>query len=75
MRMPDQRTRAGRRDHAILLVLGETGIRNFELRALTGADLLRRRRDSPTRSIRVHGKGGRGRLLTLRRHADQAVEE
>jgi hypothetical protein len=38
MRMPDQRTRAGRRDHAILLVLGETGIRNFELRTPTSAD-------------------------------------
>jgi hypothetical protein len=47
MRMPDQRTRAGRRDHAILLVLGETGIRNFELRALTAPTLLRRRCDSP----------------------------
>jgi site-specific recombinase XerD len=75
MRMPDQRTRAGRRDHAILLVLGETGIRNFELRALTGADPTPPPVRQPTRSIRVHGKGGRGRLLTLRRHADQAVEE
>ena len=50
------------------------GLRNHELRALSAKDLVRRRRDSPQRSLRIAGKGGRERLVPLTAAADQAIE-
>jgi integrase/recombinase XerC len=73
--MPDHTTRIGRRDHAILRVLGDTGSRSAELRRLRAADLVRGRVDSPRRSLRIRaGKGGRGRTVPLTVAADTALE-
>ena len=73
--MPNRARSIGRRDAAILQVLGDAGLRSAELRALRLRDLVRGRRDSPRRSLRiVRGKGGRGRLVRLTAAADQAVD-
>jgi integrase len=75
LRMPDQRRSIGRRDAAILQVLGDAGLRSAELRGLRGCDLIRARRDSPRRSLRiVRGKGGRGRTVRLTKAADEALD-
>jgi integrase len=72
--MPNRARTIGRRDAAILQLLGDAGLRSAELRALRIRDLLRARRDSPRRSLRVSGKGGRGRLVRLTRAADEALD-
>jgi integrase len=73
--MPDQRRSIGRRDAAILQVLGDAGLRSAELRGLRGDDLVRARRDSPRRSLRIlRGKGGRGRTMRLTKAADEALD-
>src|SRR5579875_1820564 len=68
------RTRSGRRDHAILRVLGDLGLRGGELRALAGRHLRRPRSDSPRRRLLVPGKGGAERQLAMPRACQQAVE-
>jgi integrase len=56
-------------------VLGDAGLRSAELRGLRGGDLVRARRDSPRRSLRIlRGKGGRGRTVRLTRAADAALD-
>jgi len=73
--MPNRARAIGRRDAAILQLLGDAGLRSAELRTLRVRDLLRARRDSPRRSLRItSGKGGRGRLVRLTRAADQALD-
>jgi integrase/recombinase XerD len=42
--MPDRRTRAGRRDHAVLLLLGDAGLRRGEAAALRLDDVVQARR-------------------------------
>jgi len=74
LRVPDLRTRAGRRDHAVLRVLGDLGLRGGELRALAGRHLRRPRSDSPRRRLLVPGKGGAERQLAMPRACQQAVE-
>jgi len=59
---PDQSTRTGRRDHAILLTLITTGLRVGELTALTRQDL---QLTKPTAHLRVHGKGRKDRITPL----------
>ncbi len=65
LRAPDRRTGAGRRDNAILRVLGDCGLRNAELRARTGRSLRRPRSNSRHWSLYVHGKGGTEREVPL----------
>jgi site-specific recombinase XerC len=73
--MPDRRTRIGLRDHAVLQVLVDAGLRSAELRGLTVGDLIRVRVDSPHRSLRVvRAKGGRGRVVPLTAAADRALD-
>ena len=73
--MPDRTTRIGRRDHAILRVLGDTGLRSIDLRGLVAADLIRARIDSPRRSLRIQrSKRGHGRTVPLPTAADTALE-
>lgn len=60
---PDRATRIGRRDHALLLLALETGLRVSELTALTcGAVHL-----GTGAHVRCHGKGRKERITPLRR--------
>jgi integrase len=58
--MPDRRTRAGRRDHAVLLLLGDAGLRRGEAAALRLDDVAQvRRHPDPRRRPAV----ARGRAV------------
>jgi len=57
---PDQRTMPGRRDHAILLFLYNTGARATEAAELKIADV-----DLRAASVKITGKGGKQRLCPL----------
>jgi integrase/recombinase XerD len=58
---PDQSTRIGRRDHALLLTLFQTGLRVSELIGLTVADVTL----GPGANVRCHGKGRKDRATPL----------
>jgi integrase/recombinase XerD len=60
---PDRRTRAGRRDHALLLVAIETGLRCSELAGLRIESLVLGR----GAYLRCHGKGRKERCTPLRK--------
>ncbi|HVM12779.1 MAG TPA: tyrosine-type recombinase/integrase [Egibacteraceae bacterium] len=62
---PDRATRIGRRDHALLLLALETGLRVSELTGLTCADV----RLGTGAHVRCHGKGRKERITPLRREA------
>jgi len=62
---PDRSTRIGRRDHALLLLALETGLRVSELTWLTCADV----RLGTGAHVRCHGKGRKERITPLRRTA------
>jgi len=62
---PDRATRIGRRDHALLLVGLETGMRVSELTGLTCVDV----RLGAGAHVRCHGKGRKERITPLRRDA------
>ncbi len=61
LKAPDQTTRTGRRDHAIMQTLIATGLRVGELTALTYQDL---RLTKPSHLV-VHGKGRKDRITPL----------
>ena len=58
---PDRTTWLGRRDHALLLVAVQTGLRVSELTSLTGADL----ELGSGAHLRCHGKGRKERITPL----------
>jgi integrase/recombinase XerD len=58
---PDRTTRIGRRDHALLVVAVQTGLRVSELTALTCADVELR----TGAHLRCHGKGRKDRVTPL----------
>jgi len=62
---PDRASRIGRRDHALLLLALETGLRVSELTGLTCADV----RLGAGAHVRCHGKGRKERITPLRREA------
>ena len=62
---PDHASRIGRRDHALLLLALETGLRVSELTGLTCADV----RFGAGAHVRCHGKGRKERITPLRREA------
>jgi site-specific recombinase XerD len=67
---PDRNTWIGRRDHTLLLVATESGLRSAELRSL-------RRRDvglGTGAHVRCFGKGRKTRCTPLRREVTAAVE-
>ena len=57
---PDRRTAQGRRDHALLLFLYNTGARASEAAQLKVADL-----DLSAASVKINGKGGKQRFCPL----------
>lgn len=57
LRVPDRRARAGKRDHALLRVLGDCGLRNEELRGLPARALRKPRANTRHHRLYVHGKG------------------
>jgi integrase/recombinase XerD len=61
LRAPDQHTRQGRRDHALLLFLGRTGARVSEAIGINVADL---RLDKPFQVL-LRGKGRKERIVPL----------
>jgi len=62
---PDRASRTGRRDHALLLLALETGLRVSELTGLTCPDV----RLGAGAHVRCHGKGRKERITPLRREA------
>jgi integrase/recombinase XerD len=62
---PDRSTRIGRRDHALLLLALETGLRVSELTGLTCAAV----QLGTGAHVRCHGKGRKERITPLRREA------
>lgn len=62
---PDPSTRTGRRDHALLLVAVQTGLRVSELTGLTRASV----HLGAGAHIRCHGKGRKERVTPLRQDA------
>ena len=57
IRAPDRRTLVGKRDHALLRLMGDCGLRNAELRALTIRAIRRPRANSVHHHLFVCGKG------------------
>ena len=57
IRAPDRRTLIGKRDHALLRLLGDCGLRNAELRALTLRAIRRPRANGVHHHLFVRGKG------------------
>lgn len=64
---PDRRTARGRRDHAVLLFMGETGARVSEATGVNAADL----QWEPPWQVLLRGKGSKDRVVPLR--ADTAA--
>lgn len=74
LRVPDRRTLAGKRDYALLRVLGDCGLRSAELRGLRARDLRRPRSNARHFRLFVHGKGGREREVPVPEATQQALE-
>ena len=58
---PDKTTRAGRRDHAMILLAAQTGLRISELTGLTPSDV----HLGPGPHVSCHGKGRKQRITPL----------
>jgi integrase len=74
LRVPDRRTLAGKRDYALLRVLGDCGLRSAELRGLRARDLRRPRSNARHYRLFVRGKGGREREVPVPEAVQQALE-
>jgi integrase len=74
LRVPDRRTIAGKRDYALLRVLGDCGLRSAELRGLRARDLRRPRANARHHRLYVHGKGGREREVPVPDAVQQALD-
>ena len=74
IRVPDRRSMAGKRDYALLRVLGDCGLRSAELRSLRARDLRRPRSNARHYRIFVRGKGGREREVPVPKAVQQALE-
>jgi integrase/recombinase XerD len=73
LRVPDRRTVEGKRDYALLRVLGDCGLRSAELRSLRARDLRRPRANARHHRLYVHGKGGREREVPVPEAVQQAL--
>lgn len=74
LRVPDRRSVAGKRDHALLRVLGDCGVRSAELRGLTGRDVRRPRANARHCRLYVRGKGGAEREVPIPEQTQAALE-
>jgi len=74
LRVPDRRALAGKRDYALLRVLGDCGLRSAELRGLRAQDLRRPRVNARHFRLFVRGKGGREREVPVPEMVQQAIE-
>jgi integrase len=74
LRVPDRRTIAGKRDYALLRVLGDCGLRSAEVRALRARDLRRSPPNARHHRLYVRGKGGREREVPVPAAVQQALE-
>ena len=74
LRVPDRRAIAGKRDYALLRVLGDCGLRSAELRGLRARDLRRPRANARHHRLYVHGKGGREREVPVPEAVQHALD-
>jgi len=74
LRVPDRRALAGKRDYALLRVLGDCGLRSAELRGLRAQDLRRPRSNARHHRLFVRGKGGREREVPVPEAVQHALE-
>lgn len=74
LRVPDRRATAGKRDYALLRVLGDCGLRSAELRGLRARDVRRPRSNARHHRLYVCGKGGREREVPVPERVQQALE-
>ncbi|MDQ6804451.1 MAG: tyrosine-type recombinase/integrase [Actinomycetota bacterium] len=74
LRVPDRRTFAGKRDYALLRVLGDCGLRSAELRGLRAQDLRRPRSNARHYRLFIRGKGGREREVPVPEAVQHAIE-
>lgn len=65
LRVPDRRALAGKRDYALLRVLGDCGLRSAELRFLEARDVRAPRANARHRRLYVRGKGGTEREVPI----------
>jgi len=72
LKIPDRRTRSGKRDYAILLTLLTTGLRKSELCGLRVADI-KTYRSQPV--LDVIGKGQKFRRIPLKMKALRAIQD
>jgi len=74
VRAPDRRTLVGKRDHALLRLLGDCGLRNAELRGLTMRAIRRPRANSAHHHLFVRGKGDVEREIPIPAVTQAALE-
>ena len=74
IRAPDRRTLVGKRDHALLRLMGDCGLRNAELRALTVRAIRRPRANSTHHHLFVRGKGDVEREIPIPAATQSALE-
>lgn len=74
LRVPDRRSSLGKRDYALLRVLGDCGLRSAELRGLRARDLRRPRSNARHHRLYVRGKGGREREVPVPEATQDAIE-
>src|SRR4051812_27461804 len=74
LRVPDRRSQIGKRDHAVLRVLGDCGVRSAELRGLIARDMRRPRANGRHVRLYVRGKGGTEREVPVRGETLAALE-
>jgi len=74
LRVPDRRSQTGKRDAALLRVLGDCGLRSAELRGLTAGDLRRPRSNARHYRLFVRGKGGVEREVDIPAETQAALE-
>ena len=74
LRVPDRRSLEGKRDYALLRVLGDCGLRSAELRGLRAQDLRRPRSNARHYRLFVRGKGGREREVPVPEEVQAALE-